>query len=156
MYSDEILDEIETRMIEGENLVEICSHAHMPDRKTVYRWMDQMPDFATRCARAREGFADFQNHRILKEIEGVTAENANAARVKISGMQWIASKAYPKRYGDHKEVNVQAHVGIHHTRKLDVSGVPTEQLEVLEQALRATVLNLEANKDTPDDDSEGS
>lgn len=99
-FSEEIADTICERMIEGEDLVEICSDPAMPGRSTVYRWMDDFPEFGTRCARAREGLAEYAEHRALKEAMQASSEEAAIARVRVSALQWRASKLAPKKYGD--------------------------------------------------------
>ena len=99
-FTEEIADAICERMIEGESLVDICADEAMPSRKTVYRWMEAHPDFDTRCARARDGQADFMDHEIVREAKAATPETAQVARVRIAAYQWRASKLAPKRYGD--------------------------------------------------------
>lgn len=87
-------------MIEGHDLVSICLQPGMPHRATVYRWASGDPEFATRIARAREGLAEYFEHRIGVEAEACTPENARAVHVKIGALQWRAAKLAPKKYGD--------------------------------------------------------
>jgi hypothetical protein len=89
-FDDAIADEIVERMIHGESMLKICADAHIPDRATIYRWMDARPDFATRCARAREGLADFLVDQIEKMADATTEENVQSMKVKISTAQWRA------------------------------------------------------------------
>jgi hypothetical protein len=100
MYSDELAERICDSMVEGADLVTVCKAEDMPARSTVYRWMDERPEFKTRIARAREGLADFYDHKIGMIAEACKAETANADRVKISALQWRASKVAPRTYGD--------------------------------------------------------
>lgn len=99
-FSEEIATRICERMVEGEDLVQICGDADMPSRTTVYRWMDEFPDFGTRCARAREGLAEYAEHRAVKEALEASPENAAIARVRVSALQWRAAKLAPKKYGE--------------------------------------------------------
>src|SRR5258706_4307938 len=103
-YSEKIAERICDRLIEGESLVQICADENMPGRKTVYDWMEAHPDFHTKCARAREGQADYMDHRILDVANSCTAETAHADKVKISAYQSRASKLAPKKYGDKLEL----------------------------------------------------
>lgn len=103
-FTEETADAICDAMTEGESLLDICARPEMPNRRTVYRWMDENLDFASRCARAREGQADFMDHKILTVADACTPESAQADRVKISAYQWRAAKLCPKRYGDKLEV----------------------------------------------------
>ena len=72
----------------------------MPSRSTVYRWMDENPEFRTRIARAREGLADHVAWQILEMASKSTNETANADRVKLAAWQWHAARLAPKKYGD--------------------------------------------------------
>jgi hypothetical protein len=90
----------------GKSLVKVCQAPGMPDRSTVVRWMTKDPEFATRCAHAREAQADYMDDLIMDEAEKVTPETAQAAKVKISAYQWRASKLAPKKYGDRVDMNV--------------------------------------------------
>lgn len=76
----------------------------MPNRRTVLRWLETNPDFATRYARARQVQGDLMDEKILEEAEKTTPENAHAQRVKIEAYKWRAAKLAPKRYGDRIDV----------------------------------------------------
>jgi hypothetical protein len=117
-YTPEIAAKICERMIEGEDIVTICKDPEMPSRATVYRWMDEHPEFETQCARAREGLADFEAHKIAEIASKCTPESAPADRVKLSALQWLASKRAPKKWGEKVEVDA----------KVELSTNPTENL----------------------------
>jgi hypothetical protein len=102
VFSDELADEICSRLVEGESLRQICRDDHMPHRRTVLRWQAEKPDFATIIARAREGQADCL-HDDMADIEAEIRSGAlepQAARVIIWSKQWRAGKLAPKKYGD--------------------------------------------------------
>ena len=105
-FNEAIADEIVERMIHGESMLKICADSHIPDRATIYRWMDARPDFATRCARAREGLADFLVDQIEKMADATTEENVQSQKVKISTAQWRAMKMAPRTYGDKTQTEV--------------------------------------------------
>lgn len=117
-YKPEIADEICERMIEGEDLVQICKDDHMPARVTIYRWMDANPDFETRIARAREGLADYDASMIAEIARNTTKATAEGDRVRLAAYQWLAAKRAPKRWGD--KIDVSA--------KVEVTSGPTENL----------------------------
>ena len=126
-YTVEIAQKICERMVEGEDLVTICSDPEMPSRRTVYRWMDEFPDFDAQCARAREGLADFEAARISEIANKCTPESAPADRVKLAALQWLASKRAPKRWGDRIEVDA----------KVETTTGPSEALTAFLAALEA-------------------
>lgn len=117
-YKPEIADEICERMIEGEDLVQICKDDHMPARVTIYRWMEANPDFETRIARAREGLADYDASMIAEIARNTTKATAEGDRVRLAAYQWLAAKRAPKRWGD--KIDVSA--------KVEVTSGPTENL----------------------------
>lgn len=104
-FSEEVAEEIIGGLMEGKSLVQVCDADGMPNRRTVMRWMEGNADFASRCARAREMQADLMDDKISELIESVTPESAPADRVKLSALQWRASKLAPKKYGDRLDLN---------------------------------------------------
>jgi hypothetical protein len=99
-YTDEIAERICERLIEGESLRRICAEEGMPDRVTVFRWLEKHEPFREQYVRARELQAEAMDDEILETARSATPETAHAAKVKISAFQWRASKLAPKKYGD--------------------------------------------------------
>jgi hypothetical protein len=95
-----LAEEICDRLIEGESMRSICSDPKMPSRATLLRWIAVDNDFATKCARARLMQADTMDDMVLDIIGEVDEDNAQAMKVKLSAIQWRASKLNPKKYGD--------------------------------------------------------
>ena len=101
-YNDDLADEICARIAEGESLRAICNDTHMPNWRTVWRWLDSNDDFASRCARARTLQAEALECD-MAEIEADTLSGAvdpKAANVVLSSKRWRAAKLAPKKYGD--------------------------------------------------------
>ncbi len=106
-YTQEVADLIVDRLTE-EPMVKICAEEGMPDRKTVNRWMLANPDFAARCARARE----IRAQEYVEETVAIADEppergptgavdngDVQDKKVRISARQWYAEKIDPKRFG---------------------------------------------------------
>jgi hypothetical protein len=108
-------------MVNGQGLLKICSDEGMPDRTTVYRWLEANESFRYRYARAREALMDFYAEQILTiafdESGDIVIEQdgnrskavANHAKVqrdrlKVDSLKWITSRLFPKRYGDKTEL----------------------------------------------------
>jgi hypothetical protein len=53
-YTPELADEICERIANGETLREITRDSHMPSYRSVYRWREAFPEFASRIAHARD------------------------------------------------------------------------------------------------------
>ena len=99
-FTPELAESICESLIAGDDLVAVCSAKNMPARSTVYQWMDENPEFRTAIARAREGQADYMDHKIAVMIDKITPESAQADRVKLAALQWRAAKLKPRFYGD--------------------------------------------------------
>jgi len=139
-YSDEIADAICERMINGESLVKICKDEKMPSRASVYRFFDARPDFEARCARAREGMADFLVDEIEELADATTEANVQSMKVKISTKQWRAMKIAPRVYGDRTRTELTGEGGGPIQVKastIDARQLEPEAREALKQALFA-------------------
>jgi hypothetical protein len=105
----EVIDEIVKRISEGESMRSVCRDKRMPSIDAVMNWQRDDPDFAYRCARARELQAEVMDEKILSVAERV--ENGemdpHAARVVLSAYQWRAAKLAPKKYGEKIETTHQ-------------------------------------------------
>ena len=99
-FTQEIADIICERIAEGESLRSICRDDDMPSCMSVFRWLDNRPDFVSKYARARVLQSETIADKAVDMIENVTPENAQAERVKLAAIQWIAAKLNPKKYGD--------------------------------------------------------
>lgn len=141
LYSKDLADQIVTRMIEGESLVAICRDEAMPSRATIYRWIDENPDFDARCARAREGLADYLVDKIEQMAAETTEDNHQSMKVKISTAQWRAMKMAPRIYGERRiQENTGPGGGPLQTETkvaFDASALTQEQRDVLRAALLA-------------------
>ncbi len=101
-YSEALADRIANAMIDGHDLMSICAEPRFPDRKSVYRWTAERPDFAARLEKAREALADMAAYEIGQIAANCTPETAVADRVKLAALQWRASKLSPRRYSDRR------------------------------------------------------
>jgi hypothetical protein len=120
-YTIEIGNSICERMAEGESLTQICKGDEMPNRVTVYRWLEANKDFREQYARAREAMMDYyadlireiafdESGDIVLEQEGQgdkakTKAVANHAKVqrdrlKVDTLKWTMSKLFGRQYGD--------------------------------------------------------
>lgn len=104
-FSQEIADTICREIAEGRSLRAICAADGMPDKASVFRWLDAHETFRDQYARAREQQAE---HYAEELIEIVDSENDPArARVRMDARKWAASKLAPKKYGDKVEQTVK-------------------------------------------------
>ena len=82
----------------GKSLIGICSADDLPDRVTVYRWLEEHVEFRNEYARARRLQADHFADQIVDLADA--AEDYNKARLQIDARKWTAAKLRPNRYGE--------------------------------------------------------
>jgi hypothetical protein len=150
-YTPEIGQKIARLMCdETLTLKEACAKAEAP-YSTVMKWKDSHPEFELEISRARAALADglYQDIRRVEHALEDGSLEPDIARTLINSKQWAITKFGPKDWGDRKflEGNVGGTVKVEHTRKLSIDGLTIEQLDALEGALKATVLQLDAPKE---------
>ena len=92
----------------------------MPDKSTVFRWLENDPKFRDQYARAREQQADHYAEEVVDiadedpatvfstegrgenaaDIERVDGAAVAHQRLRVDARKWYASKLAPKKYGD--------------------------------------------------------
>ncbi len=106
-FTSELAQKIIDLIGDDHSLRKIGAMPGMPDRKTILRWRQENPQFATVIARARE---DQQAECIFEDIAEIEKKvlagelDPNAARVAIWSKQWRASKMHPLKYGDKQRI----------------------------------------------------
>jgi hypothetical protein len=71
----------------------------MPSLETVYKRLREDPKFLEVSARAREDQGDTYADKVSDLEKRTTAKNANAMRVRIEALKWMAGVRRPRRYG---------------------------------------------------------
>lgn len=94
----QICDMIES----GMTLNAICQLPDVPSIPTVYKWLDNQPDFFQDYARARSKQADTFADMVM--TEAFNSHDAQIGRLRIDALKWTASKLAPKKYGDKVEI----------------------------------------------------
>jgi len=118
IFSQQLADIICIRIAEGESLREICRDDEMPERVTIYRWLQADPDFCNHYTRAREDQADTLADEIIaiadEQPEVIAVLDRHGALIehkldnaflqwqknRIDARKWTAMKLKPKKYGD--------------------------------------------------------
>ena len=116
-YTDELATEICARLVSGEPLTAICRAEHMPDVRTVYRWLMVHDNFCQMYMIAREDQADTYADEIIdiadtpqlgtviktkpdgsQEVrEGDMIEHR---RLRVDARKWVAAKLKPRKYSE--------------------------------------------------------
>lgn len=118
-YSEELAEKICFMIANtSKSLREICEAEGMPNRTTIYDWLIKYKDFADKYAHAKLLQADLIAEEILEIAddskndteytefgEKENKEWVNRSRLRVDTRKWLASKLFPKRYGDRLEVD---------------------------------------------------
>jgi hypothetical protein len=117
-YSPETGLSICAELSVGKSLRQICSADEMPDRSTVFRWLEKHREFRDQYARAREAQTEYWADEILEIADDgsndwmerqrhngesetvVDHEHINRSRLRVDSRKWLMSKLAPKKYGD--------------------------------------------------------
>ena len=114
MYTDpHIRDLICAQLAEGRSLRAICGEPGMPDRATVYRWLEADQSFRDRYAQARDAGLDHMADELIQIADDSSrdtlhgengpiqdAEWVARSRLRVDARKWYLSKLAPKRYGE--------------------------------------------------------
>ncbi len=106
-YSAAVGEEICRLIAEGRSMRQVCLAPGMPDRGTLLKWADVVPEFANNLARAREDCADWHADQGLEELrdsKGQTKEYVAAARELAKYHLSLARVIDPRRYSERFEV----------------------------------------------------
>lgn len=124
IFKQATADEICERIAAGESLRAICRDKRMPAASTVFKWLNDKPDFAEQYAHAREAQADTLADEIVAiadeecttvraDKHGTRADDGDGNtevvfdsaavarnRLRVDARKWVASKLKPRKYGD--------------------------------------------------------
>ncbi len=119
MYTPELADKIcEAIANSNRGLVSICKQDGFPSRITVHEWINTIPEFSNKYARAKEDQAEFLAEEMLEIADDSSKDTTtnergkpiedkewtNRSRLRVDTRKWIASKLKPKKYGDKLDV----------------------------------------------------
>ena len=108
-YTQEMGAIICAGIADGRSLRSICSDEGLPDKSTVFRWLEVNESFRDQYIRAREIQADTM-FDVLMDISDEKAEDAAAVsrnKLRIETRKWVIGKLKPKIYGDKSHETVE-------------------------------------------------
>lgn len=80
---DELLNEILTRLAEGETLTAICESRGMPSLPVVKKWRRDDPELQSRFAHAREEWREVQEELCVAISDSSTKETVEVDKLRI-------------------------------------------------------------------------
>jgi hypothetical protein len=89
-YTPELAEEICERIANGETLRDICRSPHMPSYRSVYRWREANPEFASRIAHARDCGFDVIAEETIAIADDATNDTIETEHGEKPNSEWIA------------------------------------------------------------------
>ena len=129
-YEMAIMEGICERIANGESLDKVCKGDGMPVRRTVFAWLNTIPEctmmYQNALAMRGEHYAD-QIVDMADSAIGQPGEIVSATKVAVDARKWVAARLLPKKYGDKLDVtaattsiNTNVNVGTYDTSKLSM------------------------------------
>lgn len=150
-YSEELAEQIVTRLIAGESLASISRSAEMPHEATLHRWRaDKDHPFREHYAHARAcqgiGFGEKVAQIGISCLLGKVAPDA--ARVAIDALKWSAGRMAPKEFGDRIDVSgeIDVDVGV---LAIPVSSGDMESWEAMDKSASGAEIVADSVVDGP-------
>jgi transposase-like protein len=144
METDLVPSFLET-VADGGSVQEFAKR-HSVTRQTIHRWIAQDPALQSAYQAARTSAADamvLEAHELSRRVVAGDLDH-KAAEVRIKLLQWHASKAAPRDYGDRQQIDVTTtakHMDMTevHDRLASLMAV-AHQRQALPGAVEATVI----------------
>jgi len=98
-YTQDIANDICSKLAEGQSLRAICRSEAMPHESTVRHWaVEDREGFFTQYTRSRDIGLDC----MADEVQEIADGDGDVARdrLRFDSRRWYLSKMAPKRYGD--------------------------------------------------------
>ncbi len=108
LYSENLIDEICSRIAQGRSLRNVCLDDDMPAMSSVMKWLDENKEFSEQYREATTIREDLYFDEVLCIADSVKAEPAEIAkaRLQIDSRKWVLSRMNPKKYGDKQSVEL--------------------------------------------------
>ncbi len=122
-YSEGLVDAICARLAVGETWLAISHDDDMPSYTALYQWRKTKPGVEDQVERARQMGADALADELLDTARAVTTATVGATKVRMQGLQWMAGKVAPQRYGAKAGMptaagSVEVHIRVRRFEKL--------------------------------------
>jgi hypothetical protein len=126
LYSEKMVEAIETLYRAGRHLNQIGSYECMPNRRTIDRWRKKYPEFD----KVLDDALDSHSEAILMMAQDAVMNAKTMTEAKVADTQqrfltWLVSRLNRKKYGDKVEIEL--------TKKLDISPVLAQAFENLKK-----------------------
>ena len=109
--TSQISNDIETMLMNGMPLTQICQKPGSPSLSKVYEWIRTNKEFADKILTARKIAAQTYLDRMITELESADNSNIGVLKEKLQHYRWLSSKLIAI-YGDKQQVAIDQKVEI--------------------------------------------
>ena len=106
-----ISSDIETMLMNGMPLTQICQKPGSPSLSKVYEWIRTNKEFADKILISRKIAAQTYLDRMITELENADSSNIQVVREKLQHYRWLSSKLIAI-YGDKQQVAIDQKIEI--------------------------------------------
>ena len=112
VFSKARAQEIIDLVLEERTIREICSLAHMPTKPTLFKWLDDNPDFRDTFEHAKQFLADIliddikeiaddarNDFMMTKKGPKLNKEAVMRSKLRVDARFRLAEKLFPRRFG---------------------------------------------------------
>ena len=149
IYTEELANDICTRLGLGESLRKICLSENMPSLSSVMSWLTTKPVFLEQYTRAREIQAETQFDELIDivdqppELSHITNNKGELVEIKfdssyvawmklrVDTRKWTAARMAPKKYGEQKQAEETQDLTIIDVNVRDMMDVAVKRLELI-------------------------
>jgi hypothetical protein len=140
VYSPPLASAICDRLALGQTLKRICDDGDMPERRTVQRWVDDMPEFCRMYARARlhgaTALVEDVDERIVACLDAGAVDRDTAKAISLlvrelgAHRRWLAERYDRETFGPQQRIEIDARAEL---RRLSTEELRYKLLEALSQ-----------------------
>ena len=129
--TSEISSDIETMLMNGMPLTQICQKPGSPSLSKIYEWIRTNKEFADKILISRRIAAQTYLDRMITELENADSSNIQVVREKLQHYRWLSSKLIAI-YGDKQQVAIDQKIEIKWSDedKNEIKNVSSEAVEL--------------------------
>lgn len=91
-YQPQIANSICEQIANGASLRSICDNPNMPNKSTIFRWLNKYPDFNALYRQAMKWRLEYYLDRVLEIADSATEETLKANQLQIDSLKWYVGK----------------------------------------------------------------
>jgi hypothetical protein len=105
-FSPLVIDEICTRIVQGEALTRICGSGNMPNYPTLCRWRREHPWVEQALDNARKDRAEVMRDKVMNEADNAVSHKdpITATQTRIDAYKWAAGVDSPEKYSPRAKI----------------------------------------------------